>query len=176
MGGHCLSPGDPDYVWPYCPSFAAAIVGFGLFSFTTLILTLQTFRYRRPFCWVLIMAGLWEAGGFLVRAYATHHQDKRNVYALQQLLIILAPIWVNGFVYMAFGRLVQFFLPAQKIFGIKATKMSLIFVLLDILSFLVQGASAALMTTKNSNNVELGLHICGSTCFLRCPSYSIMPR
>lgn len=92
----------------------------------------------------------------------------REIYGLwhfipQQLLIILAPIWLNAFVYMVLGRMIHFLIPEQKIFGVSARRLTLIFVLLDVFSFLIQGSSSSLMSSDNSPHlVRIGINVCKS--------------
>ena len=124
---------DPSAIWPYCPSLEASILFTVLFFLATAIHIGQAIAHRKRFSWVIIMAGTWEFAGFVVRTAATRFQQSLALYVPMQLLILLAPLWANAFVYMVFGRLVWYFLPEKKIFGARAEKLTLIFVLLDIL-------------------------------------------
>lgn len=63
---------------------------------------------------------------------ASKNQLKSSTAVESSLLVLLAPLWVNAFVYMVFGRMVYFFLPEQKIVGIRAIHMAKWFVWLDI--------------------------------------------
>lgn len=94
---------------------------------------IQAILYRRRYCWVIIMAAIWEAGAFALRVQATLDQTKEGAMVPSVLLIYLAPILLNAFVYMVFGRMVYYYIPEQKIVGIRAQRMALIFVWLDIL-------------------------------------------
>lgn len=77
-----------------------------------------------------------------------------------QLLIILAPLWLNAFIYMVLGRMIHFFIPEQKCFGFKARKLTVIFLLLDIFSFIVQGAAGSLMSSEDVQLVKIGTNVC----------------
>jgi len=46
--------------------------------------------------------------------------------------VLLAPLWVNAFVYVVFGRMVHYFLPEKKIMGVRAIHMARWFVWFDI--------------------------------------------
>lgn len=50
---------------------------------------------------------------------------------------------------MILGRMVYYYLPEQKVFGVHATKFSLLFVLLDIVSFLVQAVGGIIVSGNN---------------------------
>jgi hypothetical protein len=47
-------------------------------------------------------------------------------------MILIAPLWINAFVYMIMARMVWCFIPEKKLGGIRAWKFGTIFVLLDI--------------------------------------------
>ena len=92
----------------------------------------QAYTFRKSFCWVIVMTAPWETVGFSLRVPSTQQPDSTIFYIPQQILILLAPIWLNAFVYMVFGRMVWYFLPEQKVAGVKAGRLTLFFVLLDI--------------------------------------------
>lgn len=45
---------------------------------------------------------------------------------------------INAFDYMVFGRMIYYFLPSQRLFKIRASIIALVFVSLDIISFVIQ--------------------------------------
>lgn len=108
------------------------------------------------------MAGLWSTAGFALRALSTHMMREDAVYVPMQLLIILAPVWLNAFIYMVLGRMVHFFVPEQKCFGIKARKLTVIFLCLDIFSFIVQGAAGSLTSSEDPELIRIGINVCKS--------------
>ena len=61
---------------------------------------------------------------------------------------------INAFVYMTVARMVHFGLPSQKIWGIRAARMTLLFVWLDIVCFLVQGGGGSMLSGDNSADVR----------------------
>ncbi|EER37127.1 RTA1 domain-containing protein [Histoplasma capsulatum var. duboisii H88] len=145
--------------WLYCPSVEAAILFTSLYAVTLLAHIVQWFTCRKKFCWVIVMAVLWETGGFAMRVVSA-----KKIYGLwhfipQQLLIILAPVWLNAFVYMVLGRMIYFYIPEKKIFGISAQRITLVFVLLDVFSMFVQSSSASLMSSDSSNVAKMGVNI-----------------
>lgn len=159
----CYPQSNPDVVWDYCPSFAAAILWIVLFGSTTTSHVVQAFWYRKSFAWVLIMGGLWEVGGYVARTLSTMHQLSSCIYIAQFLLILLAPLWINAFIYMVLGRMIHFFLENDRVFGIRARKITLIFVLFDITAFIVQCAGGSMMSGKQGKStLDIGLGVyCG---------------
>lgn len=152
---------DPSSNYSYCPSLIAAVlfaVLFGLITFTHVI---QASVHRHTAAWVLIMAGLWETGGYISRSISIYNQTSSGVYIAQFLLILLAPLWINAYVYMILGRMMHFFLARDRIFGIRARRITLVFVLFDITAFIVQ-LTGGIMTSGTNEavaTVQLGLNI-----------------
>jgi hypothetical protein len=156
----CYPITDPNSQWNYCPSYGAAILFICLFGLTTLTHILQAILHKKPFAWVLIMGGAWETAGYIFRTFSVEHQLNTAYAIAQQLLILLAPLWINAFVYMVLGRMVHFFLTDDKAFGLKAKRITLIFVLCDISTFLVQGAGGSMTTSTNPPSTQrTGLHV-----------------
>ena len=61
---------------------------------------------------------------------------------------------------MTLGRMVHFFLSDDKVFGLKAKRITLIFVLCDITSFFVQAAGGTMTTPSESPSTQkIGLHV-----------------
>lgn len=73
----------------------------------------------------------------------------------------VAPLLTNAFAYMVMGRMIYNFTTRAKIFGVKAWRFTLFFVVLDVTAFLVQVAGAALASQKNLSNGQTltDLHI-----------------
>lgn len=107
------------------------------------------------------MGGIWQTAAFVFRDLSVLVQANKNWYQYQFILVLLAPLWVNAFVYMVMGRMVWNFLPAQKIFGIRATRVTLCFLLLDIIAFIIQAIGVVLASSQNAKpaTLLLGLHI-----------------
>ncbi|KAI9826787.1 MAG: hypothetical protein M1819_007258 [Sarea resinae] len=164
-----MTPGKNGYLPPeacnsiltYHPSLAAAVIFALFFGIGMCLHMLQAVTFRKRFCWVIIMGAAWETVSFIMRALLTRHQNNQTYNTVSQLLLLLAPLWINAFDYMILGRLVYFFLPDRKLFGIHATKFSKYFVWLDIVSFIVQAAGASITTSNNvkQSTLENGIHI-----------------
>jgi hypothetical protein len=155
----CLPPDSPEAVWPYCPSEAAAVLFFVLF-FGTMVANIGfAIRYRTAFLWVLIMGASWEFGGFVVRALGTRFQQSLAMYAVQLILILLAPLWINAFVYMFFARLVYYFDPSRKVGFIPATKLGPTLIGLDVATFLVQLVGVVMLTSTDLDTMSTGKHV-----------------
>ncbi|KAJ9156525.1 RTA1 domain-containing protein [Pleurostoma richardsiae] len=140
-----VPPGTCGAIWDYYPSFAAALLFAGLFGTLTLLHIWQAARYKKRFCWVIIMAAIWETLAFTFRALSAKHQQSDGIYLVFQIFILLAPLWVNAFDYMVLGRMIYYFLPSRSLFSVPAPIIAALFVSLDFVSFIVQlvGGSTA---------------------------------
>jgi hypothetical protein len=143
----------------YYPSFAAAVIFAILFGITFFFHIYQAFSYKKlRLCWVLLMGAAWEFLSFGIRAASTKNQQSVPLAFASQILLLLAPMWINGFVYMVMGRMIYFFVPEQKVFGIKGIKIAKIFVWLDVASFLTQ-VGGGMLIVPGSSQMMLGIHI-----------------
>ena len=165
-----MTPGPHDYVptddcralFSYNPSFAAAIFFAILFGLSTILHIIQARIHRKRFCWVIIMAGLWETAGFAIRAVATRSQLQLGYFMPQLLLILLSPLWINAFIYMVFGRMVYYYLPEKKVHCFEARRLAVMFVCMDIVSFIIQGTGGSIASGSSSETdsiVMVGIHI-----------------
>ncbi|KAF4997018.1 hypothetical protein FGRMN_4158 [Fusarium graminum] len=133
-----LPPGTCNANWNYYPSFSAAAAFAVLFAVLTAVHVWQAAKYKKSWCWVIIMAGIWETMAFTFRAISTKHQQSIGVLLTFNIFILLAPIWVNAYAYMTLGRMVYYFTPSHSLIGMPAATLAAIFVGLDIISFIVQ--------------------------------------
>ncbi|PGG96137.1 hypothetical protein GX51_07974 [Blastomyces parvus] len=158
--GRCDFNRESDKIgWFYCPSIEAAILFVSLFAATTVAHIIQWYTFRKRVSWVIVMAALWETAGFAFRIVSARKIEGLWHFIPQQLFIILAPVWLNAFVFMVMGRMIYFFIPEKKIFGISAQRLTLIFVLLDVFSMLVQASSSSLMSSDDPKMVKIGINV-----------------
>ncbi|KAJ6486509.1 RTA1 like protein-domain-containing protein [Mycena vitilis] len=156
----CLDPRQNDnYNFLYCPSFPAAVLFSALFGLTTIAHLMQAIHYRKKFCWVIVMACMWETGGLILRVFSVLNTTSVAFGTPSQLLILLAPLWINAFLYVLMSRLVYFFVPEKKAMGISARRLSLCFVLLDITAFLAQAGGGSIISNTDTKIALLGIHI-----------------
>ncbi|KAI9729395.1 MAG: hypothetical protein M1834_006919 [Cirrosporium novae-zelandiae] len=66
---------------------------------------------------------------------------------------------INAFDYMLLARLINIFIYNKKCLGIPARRLSMIFILSDVASFLVQAAGACMLSSTDENSIKLGTHI-----------------
>ncbi|KNG46080.1 hypothetical protein TW65_07102 [Stemphylium lycopersici] len=158
-------PGEAcNALWAYFPNFAAAVAFSALFGILTIAHLCQAVMYRNGFCWVIIMAGLWETGAYAFRTLGSKDQQSSGIATVAQILVLVAPIWVNAFAYMVFARIVHFYSPTRKVWFFSPSILALVFVTLDIVSFVVQlvgGGMAGPGSSAESQKKGLDLYMGG---------------
>lgn len=92
------------------------------------------------------MAASWEMGAFILHAYGSKDQQQVGYATGHQVLFLLAPVWLNAFVYMTFARMVYFFRPGgePRVGYLPARWLSRVFVVADIGTFIVQATGGIL--------------------------------
>jgi uncharacterized membrane protein len=113
----------------------------------------------KKFCWVIIMGSAWLTVGFALRAKAADHISGLGDFIPQSIIIFLGPLWLNGFVYMVMGRMVHMLLKRDQLYRISARRLTLIFVILDIIAFFVQASSSGPMADDDPDTAEMGSYI-----------------
>lgn len=107
------------------------------------------------------MGAAWEAVAFVLRALGAHNQQSTVFSMWTVVFALLAPLWINAFLYMLLARMIWYWLPARRLGKLRAERFSLCFILIDILTFLVQATGAVIAANPTSSNstLLLGLHI-----------------
>ncbi|GLA86055.1 hypothetical protein AtubIFM56815_010305 [Aspergillus tubingensis] len=156
-----LPPEACDDILLYVPSLAAAVLFCVLYGLTLICHGIQAFLYKKRYAWVIMMGATWELIAFIFRALLTRQQNNSNYDTVYTIMFLLAPLWINAFLYMTLGRLIYFFTPDQKLAGITARRYGRLFVWLDIFAFLVQLGGAAITTQTDvpTSTIMLGVHI-----------------
>lgn len=87
-----VSPDACNALWAYFPNFAAAIAFSVLFGILTIAHLYQAIVYCNGFCWVIIVASLWETGAYAFRALGSKDQQSSGIALVAQILVLVAPI------------------------------------------------------------------------------------
>ncbi|KAF5010521.1 hypothetical protein FDECE_3338 [Fusarium decemcellulare] len=136
------------YLWTYLPSFAAGSIFAALFMIATIIVKVRLIKIRTRFSIPFALGGVAEHIGYGARAYCAKHTDKLGPFAIQSILILVAPAFYAASIYMVLSRLMMS-VRAERFSIIPARWLTKIFVVGDILSFLVQSAGGSMMTMQN---------------------------
>ncbi|KAM0256095.1 hypothetical protein ACHAQJ_005182 [Trichoderma viride] len=126
----------------------------------TLVHIIEAILFKKGYSWVLIMGATWETVAFILHALGAHNQQNVTFSTLWQILFLLAPLWINAFVYMTFARMVHVFMPDRKVSFVKASHVSKLFVLADFFSFVVQATGGIMVSPSSSVSIQsIGLHV-----------------
>ncbi|KAI8292697.1 hypothetical protein K4K60_000051 [Colletotrichum sp. SAR11_57] len=136
--------------WPYVPSFEGNLALAILFGLSALVHLVQAVMYKQRYCWVIIMAGVWETSAFVLRTLGAKNGRVLPFYIISSLTFMLAPLWINAYAYMVGARIVHFSLPDRRVFRIKASYMTKLFVGADLVCFGVQGAGGSMLSGQGS--------------------------
>lgn len=142
------------------PSFSAAVAVSVIFGILTVAHFTEAVIFKKRYAWVLIMGALWEFLAFVTGALGAHDQQSAGFSIAHTLLFLLAPLWINAFVYMTFSRMIYYFLPDKTIGIFRATGMSKWFVWADVFTFIVQAVGGTMASPGASSNIiQTGLHV-----------------
>ncbi|MCJ1423686.1 hypothetical protein MMC29_001570 [Sticta canariensis] len=152
---------EKNTTWNFCPSIAAAYLFTILFALTTSGHVVQAIIHRKGYSWVIIVSGLLQTFSYIFRVISIKHPTEDGPAIAWFILILIAPLWTNAYIYMVMGRMVYNFTATARLAGIKAWRFTLYFVLLDIVAFLAQlaGASSAAGHNTPRDQVLRGVHI-----------------
>ncbi|CAI7598666.1 unnamed protein product [Penicillium palitans] len=149
--------GSSPYVnfYPYTPSDTAGYAFMAMFGVATLFHLVLMFPFRAAFFIPLVLGGVCETFGYYGRAWS--HKDRRNIssWALQEMLILCAPPLLAATVYMVLGRIIRSF-DAEHLVRMSPKKITVIFVLNDVLTFCTQLGGAGVQVTGDENVMAIG--------------------
>ncbi|KAL4948349.1 RTA1 like protein-domain-containing protein [Aspergillus filifer] len=145
-------------LYRYTPSLVGAGVFAGVFLLTTLVHIYQLLRYRSWYFVSFVIGGIFQIIGYGTRLAAHNNTQNVPIYAIQTLLILLAPPLYAASIYMVLGRLIVF-LQAQKLSLIRVTWLTKIFVAGDVVAFLMQAAGGGIMATGSADNFKVGENV-----------------
>lgn len=133
-------------LYNYTPSLAVAIITLFLFLTATISHIFLAIKHRQKFLIAFIIGGFFETIGYGARAVNAHQAPNYETmpYAMQSLFILLAPSLFAASIYMVLSRLIR------RVDGdsrsiIPSTKLTKVFVVGDVLAFLVQSGGMSRM-------------------------------
>ncbi|CAI7625569.1 unnamed protein product [Penicillium glandicola] len=156
-----LKPYKGDYyLWKYVPSLPAAIIFLILFAGATTFHFWKLHQTKAWFCLAFALGGLFEVTGYVGRAAAHSSTDSVGVYAIQNVFLLLGPTLFAASIYMTLGRVIRS-VHAEKHSLVRINWLTKIFVMGDIVSFLVQGGASGIMATGKNANLASNIVVAG---------------
>ena len=148
-------PNDVDIIiYGYHPSIILAVLGvvvFGLLSLITLLLIIRSKR-RKAFAILVLVGTLMEVVGYVSRCLSSKVDPYRlNFFIIQYFFIVVAPVLFSAAIYVAFGRLLEVW---REHVPVSPRTVLIIFLLIDIVTTLLQVAGASLIGSLESSNKD----------------------
>lgn len=106
-------------MWNFCPSLDAAYTLVVLFAITTVAHFIQAVVHKKAYCWVIIMSGTTQTLAYFFRILSILSPASFSDYAAWFILILLAPLFTNAFIYMMIGRMVWSYIPGPEYYEVQ---------------------------------------------------------
>ncbi|KAM0277451.1 hypothetical protein ACHAQH_005817 [Verticillium albo-atrum] len=146
------------YLWKYLPSLPLAILYLSLFGILSLAHTWKMFRYRLWFCLPFAVGGYLEAVGCAARIISRNDTSELMPYVIQSIFLLVPPSLFAASIYMTLGRIMSGLGPRAEACSIIRVKwLTKLFVVGDILGFVVQAGGAGIMS--GGDNKDMGKNI-----------------
>ena len=144
-------------LWPNPPSLTLCIVALVLFGLSALIQSYQTIKYRQKFFIFFVLGAFFQVVGYTGRIGCVYDLNSIDFYVVQSLFVLLAPIFYAVSIYSLLGKIVQF-VGAEDKSPVKPTRITCIFVIGDIVSFIMQSTGGGMMV-QGGENAQTGSEI-----------------
>ncbi|ORX36045.1 putative integral to membrane protein [Kockovaella imperatae] len=160
-------PSDP-YVDPsqdtcnplrYVPSIPLNAVAAALYFTVAIILTFLNYKWRANYMLCLVIGAYCEGLGLALRLALRNNLHSSGLYIVMYLFVVLSPCAFLAGDYILLGRLVQHLDGTQYLRPFKARLISRIFIISDVITFLIQAAGGGLSTANKPSVAETGGHI-----------------
>lgn len=148
-----------DEFYGYTPSKAAAGVIGAVFAVLFVGHAWSLARYRSWFMSYFVVGVAAESVGYFLRIWSATKPTVMGPYIATTLFIILAPAFLAASIYTSFGRIAAFV--GQQHSPVRASRVTAIFVSIDVLSFLLQGGGGGLQTNGTSQNLGKTILVVG---------------
>ncbi|KAL4767047.1 RTA1 like protein-domain-containing protein [Aspergillus nidulans var. acristatus] len=142
-------------IYGYSPSIPAAAIFIVLFGISTAYHFYQLIKARALYFIPFVIGGIFQIFGYIFRILGHDNTDSVPLYALQTVLILLAPALYAASIYMVLGRLIVY-LAAEQHSLVRVNWMTKIFVTGDVISFLMQCGGGGLMSSDDRSTVKVG--------------------
>ncbi|PYH41652.1 RTA1 domain-containing protein [Aspergillus saccharolyticus JOP 1030-1] len=145
-------------LYRYTPSIAAAVVFTGVFCVLAILHLYRIIRHRTIFFIPFLIGLIFEAAGYIARIFSHFDTHALGPYITQTMLILVAPPLFAASIYMTLGRLIVQ-LDAESASLIRVQWLTKIFVVGDVISFLLQCGGGGYMAAGTQAAMTSGEHI-----------------
>ncbi|KAF3385543.1 Protein RTM1 [Penicillium rolfsii] len=153
------SDGSIDFaLYRYTPSIPAAVVFAVMFFIITILHCIRLWRYRAFFFVPFIIGLLFECAGYIARIFSHFDTKALGPYIVQTMLILVAPPLFAASIYMTLGRVIVA-LHCQELSIVPVRFLTKIFVVGDVISFLLQCGGGGYMAAGSVSAMNTGANI-----------------
>ncbi|RHZ43121.1 RTA1 domain-containing protein [Aspergillus thermomutatus] len=145
-------------LYRYVPSIPAAAIMAAVFGLLAMAYLYRIIRHKAYFFVPFLIGLLFEAAGYIARIFSHFDTTALGPYIVQTMLILVAPPLFAASIYMTLGRLIME-LDAEPASLIRVRWLTKIFVVGDVISFLLQCGGGGYMAAGTLDAMETGEHI-----------------
>ncbi|KAL4076688.1 RTA1 like protein-domain-containing protein [Scleroderma yunnanense] len=149
---------DPCNPLRYIVSNSLTVMVISVVLASALIHTFWAFRYRTTWMLTLVTSEYCYAIGFCFRFLLHYYPDSRRIYITEYLIIVLSPCGFIAADYVLLGRFAKFLSCSEHV-PLPPNKITLVFVISDISTFLIQATGGSLITSHSATMIVRGVHI-----------------
>mmetsp|Transcript_467 Transcript_467/g.536 ORF Transcript_467/g.536 Transcript_467/m.536 type:complete len:314 (-) Transcript_467:112-1053(-) len=154
----------------YTPSKAAAGIFIVLFALATIfqvyqisktLISKKFSRQEKNVLWIMlpfVLGGIFEVVGYIGRLVSSHDTTVLGPFIIQSTLLLVAPALYAATLYMSLGRLIER-MECQKYSIVSLKYLTKIFVLGDVISFLMQAGGAGIMAQSKLSSSKVGQNV-----------------
>ncbi|KAL5490530.1 hypothetical protein ACEPAI_5363 [Sanghuangporus weigelae] len=144
----------PQEAFDYDPSKAAAIAAGAVYAILTALLFLRLFPWKTWWGLCLLIGTLCFSAGFFLRYASTIETSSLGLFIVSQILVVVSPAAFLAFNYIVYGRLIGTFATGRNRYSlVRPEIVAKIFIISDIVTFLVQGGGGGLQAQDDSADV-----------------------
>ncbi|ODO07272.1 integral membrane protein [Cryptococcus wingfieldii CBS 7118] len=143
----------------YIPNRAINIAAAVLYFVVAAVLTFHSFRRKANYFLALVIGCWCEGIGLVLRVAFRSNPHSTGLYIVCYLFVVLSPCAFLAGDYILMGRLVSYLDAHERLRPLRAAKVSWIFIISDVVTFLIQAAGGGLSTAKDIDVAETGGHI-----------------
>ncbi|CAG7978860.1 unnamed protein product [Penicillium salamii] len=151
--------GGIDYaLYRYTPSIPAAVIFAVLFILISALHLIRLIKHRSYFFIPFLVGFLLECAGYIARIFSHFDTEALGPYIVQTMLILVAPPLFAASIYMTLGRIIVK-LDAEEMSLVPVRFLTKIFVVGDVISFLLQCGGGGYMAAGTLSAMDIGANI-----------------
>ncbi|KAJ3485770.1 hypothetical protein NLI96_g4730 [Meripilus lineatus] len=149
---------DPYNILRYIASNTLAAIALVLLLLTAVSQTWLMRKMGGKFMLSMLIAEYTFATGIALRFGLHANPESKGLYIIENLLVVLSPCGFIAADYVLLGRLATFLESGQYLL-ISPRRITLVFVLSDVFTFLMQATGGSITISNNADTIKMGQNI-----------------